>query len=1135
MTLQRPCSHKPVPAIGNAAFSPAEGGAGVVARNPSSPGSSPLAEKTTRKRKNIHYLKKTSMRKLFLILMAVLACSWSLSAQTKTITGTVVDAANNEPLFGATVMPIGGGQGTSCDIDGKFKLTVPASVTKVKVSYVGYTPQTVAIAPGMTVYLASASTDLEDVVVVAYGTANKESLTGSVAVVGAKEIEDRPVTSATAALEGNAPGVQVNNTLGTPGSEPSVRIRGFSSVTGNNDPLYVVDGVPWDTGINDLNPQDIESISVLKDAASCALYGNKGSNGVVLITTKRAKRVGKVDVNLSISQGMYNRGLPQYDKLGTDQWMTQTYRGVYNQMLTTSDMTPSAISEFLQKNIIASNYIPSNVYGGDPETVFDLEGNLTRSVLPVYDDLDWWDIVSRSGHRQEYTLNATGATESFNTFASVGYLKEKGYLLQTDFERYSGRINSNFIANKYLKVGVNLSGTIQKGNNDGNAGESNTGNPFHTDQYSPIYPYYKHDEETGELILNSEGGRVWNDASYLAGNNLGQYLRLNFQEFTYYNVNATAYATAVLPYGFEATVRGNINRSKTEYDIYTNNQTGNGVNMNGIFAQQASDNRFSTFMQNLNWSQNYGLNHVDALLGHENFQTRSSYLYGSKQDQSFPGIYTWTNFVDMSSMTGGAEEYKSESYYARGRYNYDQKYFAEVSFRRDGSSRFSKDNRWGNFWSIGASWIITKEKFMNELPWVSFLKLRTAYGTVGNDKSAGLYKYYTQYSLGDYFNRPIAVPYNYPSNNLSWETTKSFDIGLEGTLFDDRFRFDIGYFDKRSTDLIFNVRMPRSAGSNWTWANPTIPTNIGTMANHGWELHFGVDILRNQDFVWSFDVDGSFIDNSIKKLPNHLDIENGLQRLSEGHSLYEWYTYHYAGVDQMDGHALYELNPNAYEFTSVENGADNFETKLQAARENGELREINGRYYVTNTNNASRDWHGSAIPTVYGSFGTNFSWKGLTIGMLFTYSLGGKTYDSNYSSLMGVSQPNGLTAALHKDVLKAWTHAPEGMTEDSPNRIDPKGTPVFNYAQQVDNNGSSDRWLTSSNYLVFKNLNVSYSLPKKWVDALQMTSISLGMSVDNLFTATRRKGMNPQYNWSGEQSLNFVTARVFSFQINAKF
>lgn len=424
---------------------------------------------------------------------------------------------------------------------------------------------------------------------------------------------------------------------------------------------------------------------------------------------------------------------------------------------------------------------------------------------------------------------------------------------------------------------------------------------------------------------------------------------------------------------------------------------------------------------------------------------------------------------------------------------------------------------------------------MESAPWVSFLKLRAAYGTVGNDISAALYNYYVNYSLGTYFGQPVVMPSNYATQNLKWETTKSLDIALEGSLFDDRFSFTIGWYNKRSTDLLFNVIKPRSAGSNYSWANPTITENIGTMLNTGWELQFGVDILRTQDFTWNFSIDMSFLDNEIKKLPFHKDIADGMQRKSEGHSVYEWYTYHYAGVDQLNGEALYELDPNAYEFTSIENGQANFEANLRNAEAAGELREINGKYYVTSTNYASRDWRGTALPTVYGSFGTNFQWKGISLGMLFTYSLGGKTYDSNYADLMGVSTPNGTQAALHKDILNAWTAAPEGMTAESPNRIDPNGVPVFDYSRQIMNGAASDRWLTSSDYLVFKNLNVSYSLPKKWVNALLMQQISLGMSVDNLFTVTARKGMNPQYSFSGGQSLNFVTARVFSFQINAKF
>lgn len=424
---------------------------------------------------------------------------------------------------------------------------------------------------------------------------------------------------------------------------------------------------------------------------------------------------------------------------------------------------------------------------------------------------------------------------------------------------------------------------------------------------------------------------------------------------------------------------------------------------------------------------------------------------------------------------------------------------------------------------------------MKELTWINYAKFRVAYGTVGNDLSASLYNYYTNFGLGSYFNQALVVPSNYPSNKLQWETTKTLDLGIELSLFDDRLSVQAGYYDKRSTDLIFSVPKARSAGSGLSWLNPSVLENIGTMLNTGWELAFNVDAVRTQDLTWSFNLDMSFLNNTIKKLPNGDDIANGMQRRSEGHSIYEWYTYHYAGVDQLTGDALYELDPNAYEFTNSSNPTGNFNTKLNGAQNAGQLREINGKYYVTSTNYASQDWRGTALPTVYGSFGTSLNWKGLSIGALFTYSLGGKTYDSTYASLMGVSVPNSLQAAYHKDVLNAWTAAPEGMTADSPNRIDPNGVPVFDFSRQIQGNAASDRWLTSSDYLVFKNLNVSYSLPQKWVRPLLMQGITVGMSVDNLFTITARKGMNPQYSFAGDQSLNFVTARVFSFQVTARF
>ena len=357
------------------------------------------------------------MRKLFLILMTLCAVSWGLSAQVR-YQGTVVDAGNNEPLIGVTVMPIGGGQGAATDVDGNFTLNLPSSVKSVKVSYVGYKEQTVALRDKMVIRLASSSTNLDDVVVVAYGTANKESLTGSVAVVGSGDIEERPVTSVTSALEGSAPGVSVNNSTSAPGSAPTIRIRGFNSFSsGSQSPLYVVDGLVYEGSIAEINPADVESMSVLKDAASCALYGSRGANGVVLITTKKAKGQGKVDVNFQMNFGAYTLALPLYDRLGADEWMEAALLGKANGQAI-KDMKGGVIDYEAAMAKTAPSFVASylqnlNIYGMkdmdgnwaqipstdlfDPATGKLIEG---AQVMPGYNDLDWWKAITQTGFRQ---------------------------------------------------------------------------------------------------------------------------------------------------------------------------------------------------------------------------------------------------------------------------------------------------------------------------------------------------------------------------------------------------------------------------------------------------------------------------------------------------------------------------------------------------------------------------------------------------------------------------------------------------------------------------------------------------------------------------------------------------------------
>ncbi|MBD5288019.1 MAG: SusC/RagA family TonB-linked outer membrane protein [Bacteroides sp.] len=1119
------------------------------------------------------------MRKLFLIIMTLVACSWAAMAQT-TYRGTVVDAETNEPLIGATIMPIGGGNGGATDIDGKYSISVPSNVHQAKVSYVGYKEQVVRLTNNMTVKLVSTEQNLDDLVVVAYGTATKESLTGSVAVVGSKEIEDRPVTSVTSALEGNAPGVQVNNSTGTPGSAPDIRIRGFNSINGSNSPLYVVDGIPFEGSISDLNPADIESMSVLKDAASCALYGNRGANGVILITTKRAKNVGKVDVTLQIRQGMYNRGLPFYDRLEANDWMQMQFNSVVNgdtreNLLQSGGTQDKAYYvNYYAKGAIIREKMYNNIYGVPNNELFIVDPNdptkatfFGGSILPGYTDLDWWDAISRSGYRQEYNVNASGATDKFNMFASVGYLKENGYVLQTDFERFNARVNANYQPTSYFRMGVNLAATQQnsEAGQDFQTDLSSVANPFLTMFKAPIYPYYAHNED-GSIIYDENGSPVWNtNGQYIGASNVAWAMRLDKNDFDKLSIDANVYATAIIPYGFELTVRGQMFRNKTTFTQYNNNINGSQAG-SGMLLKEWDQYKSHTFQQQLSWSHEYGNHHVDALLSHENFNTEVYYDYIQKSDQSLEDNFLLDNFASLDIDGSGGSGQRLESYLGRVRYNYNQKYFGEVSIRRDGSSKFAKDNRWGTFWSVGASWIITKEKFMESTAsWLNYLKLRAAYGTVGNDASAPTYSYMNLFGWSQYDGIGTLRPAQLGTNNLKWESTKTFDIGLDGSLFDDRFTFSVGYYNKRNSDLLFSYTLPGSMGTLGSGGNPSVWRNVGTMQNIGWELQFGYEILRNADWRWNVNLDASFIKNKIIKLPNDRDLPGN--NLFLGESRYVLKTYTFAGVDQLTGQSMYYMDPLSVDYIAYdENGQkyydeDSFLTNLELAKsdENAVFIEKDGKYYTSDPNYAGRQLHGSPIPTVYGSFGTNVGWKGINLGLLFTYSLGGKTLDSNYQSLMGTSATS--MSALHKDVLKSWTQ-PSGTFVDengqtlqaydengvlnawvneaiangtyTPGRIDPNGIPEINAIYSSKNNSGS-RFLTSNNYLCLKNINVSYDFPRSWVNALKMTGLNLGFSCDNVFLITRRKGMNPTYGFAGGQGANYVPARVFSFQLTAKF
>ena len=1001
--------------------------------------------------------------------------------------------------------------------------------------------------------------ELDDVVIqVAYGAAKKSTLTGAVSQIESTDIEKRPATSVTSALEGTVAGVQVNSTFGQPGSSPSIIIRGFGTVNGGNGaPLYIIDGVPFGGNPSDLDANDIESISVLKDAASCALYGNRASNGVILITTKKGKGE-KMHFNLNIKQGSYALGMKDYKTLNANQFMEASWMSLRNARMTSKGEDAATAGAFANEHLISDElYLSiyknaiSSSFGADNRGLFDEDGKLlpTVEMLPGYaDDLDWIDQATRTGYRQEYNLSGSQATEKSDYYFSVGYLDEKGYLKNSGFDRLNGRVNLNIRPNRWIKAGINLSGSHQ--NIDYTTGDNTLSltNIFYTGRFmAPIYPVHLH-ENGGNYLLDSYGNKQYDTGSYTdaEGNNVTTRMQYPGKNTIWENelnknrtVRNTGEAIAYVDFNFlndfTFTVKGDLNLRSDKNTTYYNSSVGDGLAANGRLQKREYSYKNYTFQQQLKWAHTFGDHSLSVLLGHENYSLNYDYTNLVKSNEALVGSTNLSNFATMEQEQGYTMRYRTESYLGRVRYNYLERYNVEASFRRDGSSRFAKGSRWGTFGSIGANWIVSKEAFMQNLSWVNFLKLRADWGQVGNDAGASYNAYKSLYSSAfTYQGNPAYIMSQIGNDQLKWETGESWGIGLEARLF-DRWNLNVEYFDRKNKDLLFNVYNPLSAGStNLKDYSSTITQNLGTIANRGFEISTDVDIFRNKDWRVNLSANATFIKNKVTKLPeqNKDGIIDGEYKIEEGKSRFEFYTYTYVGVDQMTGKALYKADLENGKVLGGEDGKQVIAGNPEGTDISKEVVCINGNYYVNAITHALKEYHGSAMPTVYGSFCPTVSYKSLTFSALFTYSLGGKVYDDIYRQLMTTTTtPHNY----HEDIMKSWNGVPEGMTEDSPNRIWANGVPQINSEQSSDNNAISSRWLTSANYLVLKNLYLSYDLPKEWTRAIYMEGIRVNLSCENVFTSTKRRGMNPQQSIDGYQYNYLMTPRVFTIGIDVKF
>ena len=1083
-------------------------------------------------------------RKLMLLLAFLFVLGGVVNAQVSRMTGNVTSAEDGSPVTGASVLVKGTTVGTITDIDGNFTITnVPSSATTLVVSFIGMQTQEVPVASTVNVVLQSDAQLVDEVIVVAYGTAKKSSFTGSASTVGTQTLEKRSISNVVNALEGNTSGVQVTSATGQPGEGASIRVRGFGSVNASSAPLYVVDGAVYNGNISDINPNDIESMTILKDAASTSLYGSSAGNGVVLITTKSGSAAGGSSVNLSITQGWNNRAYADYSRMGVDDYMVTTWGMIKGMRESAGDdaATAAAYASSNLMTLLASSGLEEryNPYKGvSADQIVTTAGVLNPAItgLKYGDDLDFEKASYGTGYRQEYNLSFSTKTDKSDTYASVGYLNENGYMQNTDFERYTGRLNYNLQATKWLKTGLNLGFTrTQSATSSATASSSSSYSNIQlfTRTMAPYYPVHAHNEDGA--YEDAGGNATTNPADYqydYANRLIGTYVGRdglaeqlwNSRDYHRMNESGKAYITITPIEGLSLTANYSINNLDYRAKTYENPYVGDGTAGPGRLAIASTRTLTQTFNQIAQYNKNFGKHGLDVTLGHENYSYKYEYFRAMKVGETIHGLNDFGNFTSISSLSSYTETYRKEGYFGRVNYDYDDRYYASLSYRHDGSSRFSKDNRWGDFWSFGLSWRISQESWMKDISWISNLKLRASYGETGNDHildSSGYsdyYPYQTLYGLG-YTNGTEAGAYftTIANPNLKWETQVSTDLGLEFGLWDNKLTGSIEWFQKDSKDLLFDVAQAYSQGVS------SIVMNVGKVRNSGVEINLDYNVFRTKDWNLSVGANATFIKNKIITLPADMKegYVSGSKKWMEGKSIYEFWLYQWEGVNPENGSGMYLADTDNYNQAQVDAGKV---TASSLAKFQNATYTYNGKTVTEDYTYAKKDYSGASIPKVYGGFNFSLGWKDLTLSATFSYQLGGKILDSQYASLMS-NQRYGNS--ISTDLAKAWKQP--GDVTDVP-RLDATSTTNTSWTQSY-----STRWLTSSDYLNLRTINLSWQLPKSILNKVSIKNARLNFTCENVFMIKSRQGLNPMANFSGITYNEYMPSRNFTFGLNVGF
>ncbi|QXP51015.1 TonB-dependent receptor [Cellulophaga sp. HaHa_2_1] len=951
------------------------------------------------------------------------------SVQEKIITGTVY-GTDGIPLVGVNILVKGTTQGTQTDFDGHYAIN--ANDTDVLAfSYIGMLTQTAAVGAKtvIDITLKENAAALEEVVLVGYGSQKKESLTGSVGVVKSATFEQAPVSSFEQALRGSTAGLQASAVDGAPGGNTQVRIRGIGSISASSEPLYVIDGIPIQNGsigtidnggsstnvMASINPNDIESISVLKDAASTAIYGSRGANGVILITTKSGKS-GKAKITLKTLTGFNSQA--------------------YNNIL-----KPLNAAEYTEL------FLEGYVNGGD--TAAEAQARFDATFQQLIDpstgeptDTNWLDAITRTGITQSYDLSASGGTDNLKYFFSGAYYDQENYIIGSGFKRLSARSNIEFKATDYLTISNNISVSNSTTNTFFDGGSFN--NPFKNSlELSPLIPIY--DDEgrfNGEHADYFPLGGA-NPVGALSGDDLWENKQFRVID---------NFAVSIKP------IKNLTLRSQLNFDLLTLNESqyqnpryGGGRNSGGIGYDANTSLRTFVGTQTADYNFILGDNHNFNVLGGFEAQETNNESFSASGTQ-FPNqsLRTLNSASAEFAISGSKSEYTFVSAFSRLNYNYDGKYFLSGSLRRDGSSRFGADNRWGTFYSFGGSWVASRESFLEDVSFLDLLKVRSSWGVtgnaaIGNFPSQGLYVFGQ-----DYDGNPGGSPSQIANPDLTWESQQNFNIGVDFGLF-SKISGTVEYFERTSSDLILNVPITLTSGFS------SLTQNFGEMKNSGLEISMNADIISKKDFTWNVGFNTTFLKNEITELTD--DFTDGAYRRQEGEDFQSFYLYSWAGVNQENGDPQWYTDASK---TTITNDISDAERFLDDK---------------------------SATPEFFGGFNTMFTYKDISLSANFIYSYGNYIFDSRARGTLGDGR---LTPRSTADFIYD-------------NRWQPGSTdalvPQFVWGgRNGSNEANQTRWLYDGSYIRLRDLTVSYNFTEKITSLLGLNSMRLYARGTNILT-----------------------------------